>query len=117
MPLDPQKAVYLTDAQGRELGRVSIDRIEGNRVFGRFTPEAGFAPLRALFAELEEAANDQLFSEADRLYQQIEHLGLRLSGSGPADQLAVCDVQIMNTCAFCCRIPHLALTQIPRAVA
>jgi hypothetical protein len=117
MPLDPQEAVHLTDAQGRQLGRVSIDRIEGNRVFGRFTPEAGFAPLRALFEGLEEAANDQLFSEADRLGQQIDRLGLHLSGSGPAEQLVVCDVQIMNTSAFCCRIPHLALTQVPRAVA
>ena len=55
MPLDPQGTVYLTDAQGRSLGQVFIERIEGDRVFGRIAPHADFAAVRALFEELEAA--------------------------------------------------------------
>jgi hypothetical protein len=117
MPLDPQHDVHLTEAQGRMLGRVSIQRIEGNRVFGSFAPEADYASVRAVFKALEEAANDQLFDEADRLSQQIDRFGLRLLGANAAEQLIVCDVQIMNGRDLCCRIPNLALTQLPRAVA
>ena len=117
MPLDPQGTVYLTDAQGRSLGQVFIERIEGDRVFGRIAPHADFAAVRALFEELEAAANGQLFSEADRLADEIDRLGLHLTGYGAAEDLAVCDVQIMAESALSCRVPNLALTQLPRAVA
>lgn len=117
MALDPQQTLYLTDVQGRRLGRVSIDRIEGDRVLGRFTPEDAFDAVRPLFAEFEAVVNDQLFSEADRLSHQIDRLGLSLISADAAGQLAVCDVQIMAVSAFCCRVPNLALTQLPRAVA
>jgi hypothetical protein len=94
-----------------------VERIEGNRVLGRFTPSADFPAVRALFEEFEAAVNDQMFRVADDLSSKIDRLGLYLAGSMPAEQLAVCDVQIMNKSAFCCRIPNLALTQLPRAVA
>jgi hypothetical protein len=116
MPLNPQGTVYLTDAQRRFLGQVFIERTEGDRVFGRFAPQADFAAVRSLFEELEEAANGQMFSEADRLAEQIDRLGLHLAGYG-AEQLAICDVQIMGESTLCCRVPNLALTQLPRAVA
>jgi hypothetical protein len=99
------------------LGRVSIERIEGDRLFGRFVPEADFAAVRSIFEQLEEAADGQLFGEADRRAEQIDRLGLSLKGSGASEELAVCDVQIMGESAFCCRVPNLALTQLHRAVA
>ena len=117
MPLDPRGTVYLTDAQRRSLGQVVIERTEGDRVFGRFAPGPEFAALRSLFEELEEAANGQMFSEANRLADAIDRLGLHLSGYGPSEELAVCDVQIMGQSALYCRVPNLALTQLPRAVA
>jgi hypothetical protein len=117
MPLDAQQAVNLTDSQGRSLGQVVIERIERDRVFGRFTSRGEFAAVRSLFDEFEEAVTEQLFTEADRLSREIDELGLHLTGSGATEQLTVCDVQIMNATAFCCRIPNLALTQIRRAVA
>lgn len=117
MPLDTQQAVYLTDAVGRVFGEVVIERIERDRVFGRFRPASQFAAQATLFDQFEEAVNEQLFVESDRLGREIEQLGLRLTGSDPAELLTVCDVQIMNRTAFCCRIPNLALTQIRRAVA
>ena len=96
MPLDPQQTLYLADSHGRRLGRVAIDRIEGNRLFGRFTPEEGFAAACDLFDEFEAAVNEQLFSEADRLSQEIDRLGLNLRNTDAAEELAVCDVQIMD---------------------
>lgn len=117
MPLDAQQAVYLIDAQGRCLGEVVIERIERDRVFGEFRREADFEAVRRLFGELEEAVNEQLFGEADRLSREIDQLGLHLTGSGATEQLSVCDVQVMHASAFCCRVPNLALTQIRRAVA
>jgi len=117
MPLDPRQTSLLTDACGQSLGQVSIERIEGNRLFGRFTAGADFGGVRCLFEKLEEAVNDQVFGDADRLAEQIDRLDLRLAGTGPAEQLALRDVQIMDGSAFCCKVPGLALAQIPRAVA
>jgi hypothetical protein len=73
--------------------------------------------VRPLFEELEVTVNDQVFGEADRLAEQIDRLELHLVGSGPAERLAIRDVQIMDGSAFSCQIPGLALIQIPRAVA
>ena len=117
MPLDPQQLLYLSDSHGRRLGRVAIERIEGNRLLGRFTPEEGFAAARDLFDEFEAAVNEQIFREADRLSREIDRLGLNLRNADAAEELAVCEVQIMAVGGFCCRVPNLALTQLPRAVA
>ena len=117
MPLDPQQTVFLADAQGRSLGTVSLARIEGNRVFGRFAPDTTFATVQSLFEQFEQAVNDQLFVETESLSSQIDGLGLRLTGPNATEQLALSDVQIMNAVDLSCRVPNLALTQIPRAVA
>ncbi len=117
MPLDPRGAVHLTDGQRRSLGQVFIERTEGDRVLGRFLPQADFGVVRSLFEEFEEAVNGQMFTEADRLAGQIDRLDLHLTGASVADQLAVCDVQIMGESGFSCRVPNLALTQNPRAGA
>jgi hypothetical protein len=117
MPLDPNQTLCLTDLQGRCLGRVSVERIERNQIVGVFTPESDFAAVRELFDELEAAVNDQIFGEADRISQEIDHLGLSLGSSDATEQLAVCDVQIMGVSSFCCQVPNLALTQVSRAVA
>lgn len=117
MPLNPQHALQLTDAYGRSLGLVSIERIEGNQVLGSFTSEDDFAAVRDLFEEFEAAVNEQVFGEADRLSHDIDRLGLALRSLDAVEQLAVCDVQIMDGSAFSCRVPNLALTQLPRAVA
>jgi hypothetical protein len=117
MPLDPQQIMSLTDLHGRNLGRVSLQRIEGHQVVGVFTPGDDFAAVRDVFAEFEVAVNEQMFSEADRLSREIDRLGLTLSCPDTQDRLSVRDVQIMGMSGFCCQIPNLALTQMPRAVA
>ena len=116
MPLNPQETVYLTNAEWAFLGSLSLERIEGDRVFGRFVPGEDFAPLYELLGQFETAVDEQLFDDADQLREQIDSLGLGLTDSEGTEQLAVCDVQVMEASAFSCRVPNLALTQLPRAV-
>ena len=116
MALDPQQTACLIDSHGHYLGDVVIERIEGNRVFGRFSCAVGFDSLEDLFREFENAVNDQIFSVVDELASKIEALDLRLASSDGNEQLGLFDVQIMNTHDFCCRIPNLGLIQTSEAV-
>lgn len=116
MPHDPQEQLCLTDSQSRCFGEVSIRRIEGDRVFDDFTPQADFSAIKPMFDELEQAANEQMFTLAGKLSEQINALGMRLTSSD-GEQLELCDVQIMNGRNLCCRVPNLALIQIPQAFA
>src|SRR5262245_43335432 len=117
MPLDPQQDSHLVDSQGRCLGTVSIERIEGDRVFAAFVSGKDFAAVDSLFGEFEEAVNDQLFHEADRLSLAIDALGLRLTSVDGKDSLELRDVQIMNATNLSCRVPNLFLVQASRAAA
>jgi hypothetical protein len=94
MPLQPQQSVTLRDGRNRELGRVAIDRVEGDLVFGRFTPVSHYREVEGLFAEYIEAANEQLLSLVGELDEAIAALGLHLHASGRADLPAIYDVQI-----------------------
>jgi hypothetical protein len=94
MPLQPQQAVSLWDGRNRELGRVIIDRIDGDLVFGRFTPGPHYPEVERLFAEYIEAANEQVLSIVGELDEAIAALGLHLRSPGKADLPAIHDVQI-----------------------
>jgi hypothetical protein len=96
MPLQPLQRLHLRDAQGRRLGEVVIDRIEGDLVFGSFTPGPEFAAVQAMFAEFVEAANEQLLSIVARLDDEIKRLGLRLNAPDGAEMPAIRDVQIAD---------------------
>ena len=109
MPLDPQQRLCLTDSQLRCFGEVSITRIEGDRVYADFTPQADFSAVESIFHDLEQAANDQLFTLAGKLSEKIDALGMRLTSADGGEQLELCDVQIMNGRNLCCRVPNLAL--------
>ena len=117
MPLDPQDALSLIDAHSTLLGTVSIDRIEGIRVFGRFQPSDQFRTFQALFDELEHAVNEQLFSLVDEICTRIDQLGLQLASRGGRERIKLAGVQLMNRTDICFEIPHLALVQLPAAVA
>jgi hypothetical protein len=114
MPLDPQQRLCLIDSQSRCFGDVSITRIEGDRVFAKFTARADFSAVSPVFDELEQAANDQMFTLAGELSKKIDVLGLRLTSADGGEQLELCDVQIMNGSDLCCRVPNLALMQTPQ---
>ena len=117
MPLDPRQTLSLVDSDGRCLGEVSIERIEGNRIFGRFSRGHNFAAVETLFCQWEEAVNDQMFSLVDQLTREIDRLGLRLASPDGSEQLKLCDVQISNAGDLCCRIPNLGLIQTSETVA
>jgi hypothetical protein len=94
MPLQSQQQVSLWDGQNRDLGRVVIDRIEGDLVFGRFTPGSNYPEVERLFAEYIEAANEQLLSIVGELDEAIAALGLHLRSPNKTDLPAIYDVQI-----------------------
>ncbi len=95
MPLQPQQVLTLGDRQNRELGQVVVDRLEGNLVFGRFSPGASYPEVERLFAEYIEAANEQLLSVVGELDAAIDALGLHLRSPDNASGLpAIYDVQI-----------------------
>lgn len=94
MPLQPQQSASLWDRQNRELGRVVIERVDGDLVFGQFTPGPHYTEVERLFAEYVEAANEQLLSRVGELDEAITVLDLHLRSAGRADLPAIHDVQI-----------------------
>jgi hypothetical protein len=86
--------VSLRDRQGHDLGRVVIERVEGDLVFGRFTPGPDFPQVERLFSEYVESANDQLLSIVAGLDERFGALGLRLHSPDAAALPAIHDVQI-----------------------
>jgi len=117
MPLDPRQQLCLVDAQATRLGAVTIRRIEGDRVYATFAATDDFSAVRQTFRDFEEAVNDQMFSEVDRLSQDIDALALRLASDDGSDFVALDDVQIMNDTDLSCRVPNLGLTQAKPAAA
>lgn len=94
MALRRQQLLHLADKQERDLGRLVIDRIEGDLVFGQFTPGPDCPQIERLFAEFVEAANQQLFSVVGELDAAISALGLHLCSPDGDGVPAVQDVQI-----------------------
>jgi len=94
MSLKSNQELSLLDGQGRDLGKVQIDRIEGDLVFGRFTPGPAYAQVEPLFAEYVEAANDQLLDIVGELDEKIAHLNMHLCSAEAGALTAIHDVQI-----------------------
>ncbi len=94
MSLQGQQVISLYDGQGRDLGRVVVERVEGDLVFGRFTPGPHYPAVASLFAEFIEAANQQLLSVVGELDATIRALGLHLVAPGYPSLPAIEDVQI-----------------------
>jgi hypothetical protein len=84
----------LLDGHKRTLGRVIIEQVQGDLMFGRFTPTQEFARVERLFADFLEAANEQLLSVVADLDREIASLGLSLRGADGDDVGPVVDVQI-----------------------
>jgi hypothetical protein len=115
MALNPQEELFLIDKNGQRLGSVAIRRIEGNRLFGQFRADRTFATVGSLFNSFENAVNEQLFHEVDRISQEIERLGIKLVSKDARDALQLEEVQIMKGTEISCQIPNLKLTQTPIA--
>lgn len=70
---------------------------QGGLMIGNFTPGENFRSYEQLFMEFEQAANNQLFVEIDRLEREITKLGFYLVGPLPQEsRLEIEDLQIMG---------------------
>jgi hypothetical protein len=94
MSLQPSQQIWLSDRQGRDLGQIQIDRVQGDLVFGQFTPGSDYLQVQSLFTEYVEAANEQLLSLVGELDATIRKLGLRLRADNGCDLPGIDDVQI-----------------------
>ena len=83
----------LIDTDGLKIGVVQCFRYESWRVSGRFMPDLGYSRYQRLFADLEYAANEQLFTHVDDLERSIAALRIRAVGpSGEDDPQRVAQV-------------------------
>jgi len=90
----PQQRLFLQDQQKRDLGVVTVKRLEDDLVFGQFVAGADYPTIAQLFADYVEAANDQLLSVVGELDAAIAGLGLLLRSPDGLPMPAIHDVQI-----------------------
>ncbi|MDN7874665.1 hypothetical protein [Burkholderia aenigmatica] len=89
---------YLNDGSGDLAGEVTVTSADGILTLGNFAPGPHFCSYEQLFAEFEQAANNQLFVEVDRLEREITELGFYLVGPLPQEnRLEIGDLQIMGS--------------------
>ncbi|MGS0897633.1 hypothetical protein ACVBGC_34835 [Burkholderia stagnalis] len=88
---------HLNDCSGNFAGEVAVTSSEGGVMIGNFTPGENFRLYEKIFIEFEQAANNQLFVEIDRLEREITELGFYLAGPLPqVSRLEIDDLQIMG---------------------
>jgi hypothetical protein len=80
-----EPTLYLMDAQQRRIGKVTIEQIVDNLLFGAFAPGPDFSAVADLFQQFEEAVNAQALSVVDELGADIAALGLRLCSPDHAE--------------------------------
>jgi hypothetical protein len=92
----PNQEFSLIDGQGRDLGKVQINRIQGDLVLGRFTPGPAYGQVQSLFAEYVAAANEQLLGMVGEVDEKIGRLNLQLYSAERRAFAGMKDVQIGN---------------------
>jgi len=89
---------YLNDCSGDLAGEVTVTSADGILMLGNFAPGPHFCSYEQLFMEFEQAANNQLFVEIDRLEREITELGFYLVGPLPQEnRLEIDELQIMGS--------------------
>ncbi|KVD92287.1 hypothetical protein WI90_11310 [Burkholderia ubonensis] len=89
---------HLNDYSGNLAGEVTVTSSEGGLMLGNFAPGSNFRSYEQLFMEFEQAANNQLLVEIDRLEHEITELGFYLVGPLPQEgRLEIEDLQIMGS--------------------
>ncbi|UEP36412.1 hypothetical protein LL998_22340 [Burkholderia ambifaria] len=87
----------LKDCGGQVVGEVIVTSTHGKGIRGEFCPTPRFATYASLFKEFEQAANDQLLVEIDRLEVEIYKLGFYVVGSDSQGlRYEIEDLQIME---------------------
>ena len=86
----------LIDQAGTEVGTIFLFSEERGLVLRDFRPGHGFARYAELFRAHEQAANDTLLVEIDRLEEAIRLLGFSVARTAePGTRLPITDLQIM----------------------
>ena len=93
-------AYRLTDAAGRNLGQLHVERIEGDRVCGTFERGEDYDRVEPIFIHFSNVVEQQTFSYLDAVDAEIAALDLRLS-----DGTSIHDVQIYSDGNASFRIP------------
>lgn len=79
------------------VGEVLVTSSKGSLILGRFAQTSYFEGYAALFEEFEQAANDQLLVEIDRLEGEIAKLEFYVVGPWPQElRHEIEDIQIMK---------------------
>ncbi|MFN7925826.1 MAG: hypothetical protein U0Q16_37340 [Bryobacteraceae bacterium] len=94
--LRPGANCSLADYSGVRLGSVRIDRVDGDRVFGKLERFAGFESVRALFRDLDEAIDANVMCAVNEIEQEVEDLGLHLVAVGGGRLPAIHHVQVYD---------------------
>lgn len=86
--------LFLLDRDGTELGIIRAIPTDGH-MLGNFAPGPAFARHAALFAQYEQAAEQQLLQEIERLEREIGQLGFMVATPDGARR-RIADLQIMR---------------------
>lgn len=98
-------AVYaVSDAAGRDLGTVAVDRVEGELVGGEFTPGPDYPAVEATFNSYSDVVEQQSFSFLDEVEAAVARLGITVRGAD-GRPIPVSDVQIYRDGAASFRLP------------
>jgi hypothetical protein len=88
-------SLTLFDYSGAELGEIHVDS-QNEVVLGTFAPTPEFLRHQLLFESFEQAANDLLFIEVDRMQREIHSLGFYAVDTRDGIRKAICNLQIME---------------------
>ncbi|WP_144029748.1 hypothetical protein [Burkholderia sp. AU18528] len=87
----------LKDHSGEGMGEIIVIASREGSILGEFSPASCFATYAPLFKEFEQAANDQLLVEIDRLEGEIYKLGFYVVGPCPqGPRYEIENLQIME---------------------
>ena len=110
MTLTANQIVKLTDRAGRDIGRLAVERVDGDLLLGTFTPGADYSMVSEIFDGFAEAVDHGSLSVVDNFDKQIAALGIQVT-LGELNVPAH-DVQIYSDGAASCRMPFAYLNGV-----
>jgi hypothetical protein len=108
MTIQAGQVYALLDNQRRNIGEVTIERLEGELLFASIHPGVDFAAVVPLFRAFEEAVELQALKKVDELAGQIAALKLQLASGKDREPMAIHDVQVWSDGAMTCRLRPVA---------
>jgi len=88
--------LLLVDRSNKILGRITVERAEGNLRLGTFTPIDWPTNLQALFHRYDTMINEQILSALDAIEDEIDSYGFGISAEYPSEYTPIFDLQITH---------------------